>query len=224
VPHIEHAVIAAAGIGSRLGHGIPKCLVEVGGETLIAKQLDLLSGVPDVRVVIGYQEGAVIDRIRASRAEVTFVRNARFRETTTQDSYALGAEGLTGSCLFMDADIFFDAQSFHEFTRFAATQTLAIGVTAAKTDNAVFANTRVSVDGKLEVVSFTADPEPFEWANIVYAPASAFFQGRGAVFETLDALLPAPAKEIVSYEIDTEADLERAQEFALTAGSLRPII
>lgn len=214
MPAIEHAVIAAAGIGSRLGHGIPKCLVEIGGKTLIAKQLALLSGVPDVRVVVGYREEAVIDHVRSSCADVIFVRNPRFRETTTQDSYALAAKGLQGSCLFLDADILFDEQSFREFTVFAARHPLAIGLTASKTDNAVFALTRPGENGKLEIVSFSSDRAPFEWANIVHAPADAFFEGRGAVFETLANLLPAPAKEIVSYEVDTEGDLVRARDFA----------
>jgi choline kinase len=201
-------------MGSRLGHGIPKCLVEIAGETIIGKQLTLLSDIPDVRVVVGYREEAVMDCVRSVRADVIFVRNPRFRETTTQDSYVLGAEGLHGSCLFMDADILFDARSFHEFIAFAASYPLVIGVTAAKTDDAVFAVTSPDRDVGLEVVSFSREPGVFEWANIVQAPANSFQTGRGAVFETLQTLLPAPAKEIVSYEVDTESDLMRAQEFA----------
>jgi CTP:molybdopterin cytidylyltransferase MocA len=214
MPSVEHAVIAAAGMGSRLGHGIPKCLVEIAGETLIAKQLALLSDVPDVRVVVGYREETVIDRVRSARSDVIFVRNPRFRETTTQDSYAIGSEGLRGSCLFMDADILFEPQSFREFTAFAASHPLAIGLTAAKTDDAVFAFTHRNGDSGLEIVTFSREWAPLEWANVVHAPANSFFEGRGAVFETLQTLLPAPAKEIVSYEVDTEGDLKRAEEFA----------
>jgi NDP-sugar pyrophosphorylase family protein len=216
MPAIEHVVIAAAGMGSRLGHGIPKCLVEIAGETLIGAQLRLLSAVPDVRVVVGYREEAVIDSVRSSRSDVIFVRNPRFRETSTQDSYAMGAQGLRGSCLFMDADILFDPRSFHEFALFAASRPLTIGLTAAKTDEAVFAVTRHGQDGDLELVSFSRQPEAMEWANIVHAPADAFHEGKGAVFQTLQGLLPAPAKELISFEVDTEGDLKRAQEFART--------
>lgn len=214
MPSIEHAVIAAAGIGSRLGHGIPKCLVEIAGRTLIANQLALLAGVPDIRVVVGYREEAVMDHVRSSNTDVIFVRNPHFRETTTQDSYAMAAKGLRGSCLFMDADILFDEMSFHQFAAFALRHTLAVGITVAKTDNAVFAETRLGQNGDLEITSFSTNRATFEWANVVYAPADAFFEGRGAVFETLETLLPAPAKEIISYEVDTEGDLMRAQEFA----------
>ena len=212
MPPIEHAVIAAAGIGSRLGHGIPKCLVEVGGRPLIEHQLELLSAIADIRVVVGYMEQTVIDAVRRVNGSVIFVRNPNYRDTTTQESYALGAEGLTGACLFLDADIVFDAQSLGAFLASAAHNALTIGVTAAKTDNAVFAETRRTANS-FEIVSFSSQQSEFEWANIVSAPAGTFVRGGGPVFETLQKLLPAAAAEIISYEIDTEQDLERAREF-----------
>ena len=52
-----------------------------------------------------------------------------------------------------------------------------------------------------------------EWANVVVAPANSFFRGQGPVFETLQKSLPAAAKEIVSYEVDTEQDLQRAENY-----------
>lgn len=213
MPAIKHAVIAAAGIGSRLGHGIPKCLVEVGGRSLLEQQLSLLSHIPDVRVVVGYMEQAVIDEVRRIKKDVIIVRNPHYRQTTTQDSYSLGAEGLKASCLFLDADIIFERQSFLDFLEFAGGNALTIGVTDAKTDNAVFANTRSSEQFGLEITSFSSDPSPFEWANIVVAPGDAFIRGGGPVFERLTAWLPAPARHVISYEIDTEQDLMRAREY-----------
>ncbi len=213
MPAIEHVVIAAAGIGSRLGHGIPKCLVEVEGRSLVERQLNLLSHVSDIRVVVGYMEQAVMDAVWRVNQNVIVVRNQNYRETTTQDSYALGSEGLTGNCLFLDADIIFEPSSFREFLDFAARKELAIGVTAAKTDNAVFAVTRSSAQGGLQIVSFSSEPAEFEWANVVWAPADAFLRRGGPVFERLQRWLPAPAGVIVSYEIDTEQDLRRAREF-----------
>jgi NDP-sugar pyrophosphorylase family protein len=213
MPSIERVVIAAAGLGSRLGHGIPKCLVEINGQTLIERQLKLLAPIGDIRVVVGYMEQAVIDAVRRINEDVIFVRNPRYRETTTQDSYALGARGVSGSCLFLDADIIFQAASLSEFLKFAATRQLTIGVTATKTDHAIFAVTRDGDDGESEITSFSSEPAPLEWANIVYAPSDSFGHGRGAVFETLQTMLPAPAKQIVCYEIDTEADLDRAKGF-----------
>ena len=51
------ALILAAGQGSRLKRGCPKCLIEIGGRPLIHRQLDALygAGVDRVIVVAGYQ-------------------------------------------------------------------------------------------------------------------------------------------------------------------------
>jgi choline kinase len=213
LPAIEHAVIAAAGVGSRLGHGIPKCLVEIGGRAIIEHQLSLLTGIPDIRVVVGYMEDSVMDVVRRVNEDVIFVRNPHYRETTTQESYALGAAGMAGACLFLDADIIFEPESFRAFLESTGHNPLTIGVTAAKTDDAVFALTRPTQTGGLEVMSFSSQPTTMEWANVVSAPAGTFVRGGGPVFETLQTLLPAAATEIVSYEIDTEQDLKRARAF-----------
>src|SRR5690606_7919343 len=57
---VETAVICAAGTGSRLGVGVPKCLISVDGRSIIDRQLDLLVDVPDVRVAVGYREDLVV--------------------------------------------------------------------------------------------------------------------------------------------------------------------
>ena len=54
------AVILAAGQGSRLRPakpGVPKCLLEVGGKTLIEHQLAVIDaqGIRDVVAVVGYK-------------------------------------------------------------------------------------------------------------------------------------------------------------------------
>jgi GTP:adenosylcobinamide-phosphate guanylyltransferase len=214
VSAIEHVVIAAAGLGSRLGHGIPKCLVEVAGRTLIEWQLDLFRHIQDVRVVVGYMEQAVVDAVRRVNDSVIFVRNPRFRETTTQDSLVLGAAGIAERALFLDADIVFDPASMASFLDYAARRPLTIGITEAKTEFAVFARTAASFADELQIIDFSTDRQPFEWANVVCAVPGTFAPGQGAVFQTLQRLLPAPARVLMSYEIDTEADLAAARRFA----------
>jgi choline kinase len=211
---IEHVVIAAAGLGSRLGHGLPKCLVEVDGVTLIERQLALFAEVPDIRIVVGYMEHAVMEVVNRLDRNVIFVRNPDFRTTTTQDSYALGAAGLEGHCVFLDADIIFEAESLSLFMEGARDGNITIGVTEAKTDDAVYARVETTCEGRMQVVGFTReDASAYEWANIVCAPADTFYRGRGPVFETLSAHLPATAHPVVSYEIDTERDLRRAKDY-----------
>ncbi|UNM06417.1 MAG: NTP transferase domain-containing protein [Holosporaceae bacterium] len=72
---IKHAVILAAGLGSRLGLDLPKCLVEVHGKKLIEYQLNLLSEIPNVYIVVGFKEKKSWRWQKKVRPDVIFVRN-----------------------------------------------------------------------------------------------------------------------------------------------------
>lgn len=209
---VKHAVIAAAGLGSRLGLGRPKCLLELDGIPLIQAQLNLLREVPDVRVVVGFEEQAVIQAVRTYRPDAIFVRNPAYRSTTTLQSYALGALGLDEPCLFMDADIWFDPTSFEDFLHACRGVAPLLAVTAAKTVDAVYAHMADN-----QVVRFSrTETAPFEWANLSWLPPRYCETGEGAVFERMERDLPIAGREIVSYEIDTQQDLEVAKEYLLS--------
>jgi choline kinase len=202
----QHAVIAAAGLGSRLGQGRPKCLVEVEGATILSRQLDLLAGVPDVRVVVGFQAAAVAAEARRWRPDVTLVENRDFATTTTLVSYALGARGVDSPCLFMDGDILFRPSSFERFV--ACGERLVVGYTDAKTADAVY----VTVENDHVTQFDRSRPTPYEWANIAILPADYCEGADGAVFERLACDLPVPGAHVDSFEIDRPSDLALAAE------------
>lgn len=207
---VEHAVIAAAGIGSRLGYGTPKCLLEVGGQTLLAHQLALLAEVKDVRLVVGFEMDKVIKAARAIRKDIIFRINTAYRTTTTSDSYAMGADGLDGYCLFMDADILFERESFSRFCAACTTGQSRIGVTDTKTDDAVFAH----VNELDEIVRFSREERSaHEWANLAWLPSDYFGGHSGSAYARIARDLPLRIGRLDSYEIDTEADLHRARNF-----------
>ena len=211
MPTVDHAVIAAAGLGSRLGMGMPKCLVEVHGRPILAHQLDLLRDVPDVRVVVGFEEHRVAEAARSLRPDVTIVRNPAYRSTTTLRSYALGARFLDEPCLFLDADIVFEQASFAEFLAAGARSGTLVGYTDAKTDDAVF----VTVDGLGRVTGFSREHRSaHEWANVAVLPPRFCETGSAAVFERMVPELPLPGHPVLSWEVDREDDLERARREA----------
>ncbi len=203
---VKHAVIAAAGLGSRLGLGKPKCLLEVGGYPLIHHQLQLLEDVSDVRVVIGFDEQAVMEAVIPVRSDVIFVRNPAYRSTTTLTSYGLAAAHIRENCLFLDADILFEPASFRSFLDACAFEELLIAVTEAKTADAVFAHRQ----GRHVARFSRAEPERWEWANLCWLPPGYCETGRGAVFERLTDDLPLALHEVISFEIDTPGDYEAA--------------
>jgi choline kinase len=109
------AVILAAGVGKRLhaaSGGRPKCLIEIGGRTLLRRLLDGLAaaGVRDAVVVTGFGDAvvraAVGDGPKGIR--VGFAFNARFTEGAILSLWA-ARDALAGPVLVMDADVLCDA-------------------------------------------------------------------------------------------------------------------
>ena len=86
---LQHAVIAAAGFGSRLNQGIPKCLVEVNGRKIIEYQLALLQDIPDIRIVVGYHAEEVIQFVGSVRPDIKFIVNEQFDSTTAKLLYGM---------------------------------------------------------------------------------------------------------------------------------------
>ena len=114
-----HAIILAAGQGNRLSgfnpDARPKCLLEFGGKSLLARQLDslFLCGVKQVTLVVGYEADQIIDHVgtSSSRPEVAFVYNPAYSDGSVlsllaaQDTLNDGA-----TVLVMDADVLFHPQ------------------------------------------------------------------------------------------------------------------
>ncbi len=110
------AIILAAGRGSRLAEhnpeGRPKCLMEIGGRSLLERHLDLLNRlrVRYVDLVVGYEADQIVEHVGQliSRPEVAFHFNPRFQQGSVisllaaKDTLLLGSE-----TLLMDADVLY---------------------------------------------------------------------------------------------------------------------
>ena len=102
------AIILAAGKGTRL-NGVdlkPKCLFEVGGETLLSRQIAALRElqVNDIVIVLGFEA----ERIRRLyEHEATFVINSRFEETSSLYSLWLAKEHLLDGFVVLNCDVLF---------------------------------------------------------------------------------------------------------------------
>lgn len=111
------ALMLAAGMGNRLSgqdetHH-PKCLLQFGGRTLLARHIENLRamGVEGLVMVVGYRAHEIeaeIDRLGA-RDFVELVSNPRYREGSVVSLWA-GRAVLTAGApvLFMDADVLYD--------------------------------------------------------------------------------------------------------------------
>jgi len=114
-----HAIILAAGRGNRLAEfnpdGRPKCLLEFGGHSLLARQLDILCryGVRQTTLVVGYEADRIIEHVGtlATRPEVAFVYNPAYMEGSVLSLRAAHAAMTSGeTVLVLDGDVLFHRQ------------------------------------------------------------------------------------------------------------------
>jgi len=107
-----HAIILAAGRGSRLGDQQPKCLLQFGARSLLARHLDLLyrHGVRQADLVIGFQADRIIEHVGQmnSRPDVAFHFNPRYEQGSVVSLGAARSRLTAGSdVLLMDADVLY---------------------------------------------------------------------------------------------------------------------
>ena len=138
----KSVVISCAGIGSRLGLGLTKALVQINGNSLISWQLKLFKDVKDVRIVIGFQGGEIIEEVRKYRDDVIFCYNHRYFETKTGASYYLGARHANHETLEWDGDLLVHPD---DVKKLLATSGEFICYADKTSDDAVFVQTNTSV-------------------------------------------------------------------------------
>lgn len=100
-----HAVILAAGCGSRMGdetESVPKAFLEVDGRPLYDRQRAVLSErVDDITVVLGYAYETVVDRLDTANA----VRFEDWSEYENAESLRLALAGIDDDVFVLNGDI-----------------------------------------------------------------------------------------------------------------------
>jgi len=225
-------VIAAAGLGSRLGQGKPKALVEVDGRTIIDRLLTgCLADEADIRIVVGYQEQDLIEHVRNIRPDVIFVRNPDYRDGASRRSLLLGTQAIKQPLIILDADLLIDRQSWQAFTAEALkrstqgnsqTDRYLVGITPTNSADAVYVRTAGGTPAApATVTGFTRkEPQAFEWANIACLDNSCFgANDKSYVYECLEPYLPLATAVIDLAEIDTPQDMEAAKKWLAKKGA-----
>lgn len=196
------AIISCAGMGKRLGIGTTKCLVEIGGRTLLERHLEQLNGVKDVRVVVGYQALKVIEAAIAVRRDILFVFNHEYAHNGTGASVRLAAAHAEEMILTLDGDLLINPE---DYDRILNCSSEFICVTDPGTDNPVLC----TVDDGL-VCSFSREAGDYEWTGVMQCCSESISKSDGHVYQLIEERLPLRSLHIRTSEIDTPNDYENA--------------
>lgn len=104
---VTKAIILAAGVGSRLRpltDDRPKCLLDVGGRTILDHQITALRrcGVDDIVMVLGYRGDLIRQHLGGS---ARYVDNERYESTNSLYSLWLAREELASGALVLNSDV-----------------------------------------------------------------------------------------------------------------------
>ena len=201
----KSVVISCAGIGSRLGLGLTKALVDINGKSLISWQLKLFECIKDVRVVIGFQGGEIIQEVRKYRNDVIFCYNHRYFETKTGASYYLGARHANHLTLEWDGDLLVHPD---DVKRILSASGEFICYADKSSDDAIF----VQTNEKGEVMRFSRESGDYEWTGPACMDKKHLTYCSQNVYNMLEPLCPMKGMKVRAYDIDTYNDYIRVSE------------
>lgn len=201
----KSVVISCAGIGSRLGLGLTKALVQINGNSLISWQLKLFKDVKDVRIVIGFQGGEIIEEARKYRDDVIFCYNHRYFETKTGASYYLGARHANHETLEWDGDLLVHPD---DVKKLLATSGEFICYADKTSDDAVFVQTNENGD----VLCFSREQGDYEWTGPACMNKQHLIYSTQNVFNMFEPYCPMKGIKVRAYDIDTYNDYIRVSE------------
>lgn len=155
------AVILCAGIGGRLRpltEDLPKCLVDVGGKTILESCLANLEAarIGEVVLVTGYKS-ELVERLALARCRTrpTFVYNGDYARTNTAVSLNLALKRVDSDFVLVNGDVLFDRGILDDLLRHPSRNCLAVDPDIALDGEEVKVIAR---DGRVEKIGKDADP------------------------------------------------------------------
>jgi choline kinase len=156
------AIILAAGKGTRLnGTALkPKCLVRIGGKSLLQRQVDYLQdlNLTDVVVVVGFQAESIR---RECGPNIGFVTNSRYSDTSSLYSLWLAKEHLADGFVVLNSDVLFHPQILKNLLTSSHEDALLISYSDRTNDPLGEEEMKVKLNGKI-VSDISKEMDPLE--------------------------------------------------------------
>lgn len=201
-------IISCAGMGTRLGAGIPKALVDIDGKTLIQRHLEAFSDEDDVRIVVGFKAMDVIRSINQYTRDVIYVVNRDYASNGTGASVTLAKRFANQYIITIDGDLLIHPE---DISAIVNTPGEYVGVSLPSTDDPVL----TVVNDKKEVIAFSRAEGDFEWTGVSKTYVGNLADGDEHVCDILAMNLPTPYLLIRTKEVDTPNDLNAARNWVM---------
>ena len=196
-------IISCAGMGTRLGYGEPKALIDILGKPLIIRQLEMLKECKDVRVVVGYHAERIMNVVKSYRSDVKFVFNNEYKTTGTAASFSAALPEAQEYAVALDGDLLVNPEDFREFLQYDGE---CVGGCTPTTDNPVL----MTLNENGDVTEFSRERGVLEWTGLAKLKTDRLTPGRGHVYQMIEPLMPVHVIKIRTKEIDTKNDYDNA--------------
>jgi choline kinase len=133
------AIILAAGVGKRLWpitQHRPKCLIEIGGKTLLHRYLEALAslGIQRADIVVGYKQEMIRAAVEANACgvRVNFLVNDQFHRGSISSLW-IARTALDDDVIVMDADVLFHREILRRLVQSSYPNALLMDETVKQT-------------------------------------------------------------------------------------------
>ena len=188
-----NAIILAAGKGTRLdGAAVkPKCLVEIGGQTLLQRQIESLrdANINRIVIVVGFGADSIRDECDS---DITFVENNDYAETSSLYSLWLAREHLTDGFVVLNCDVLFHPQLLANLLESSHADALLLSDTQVIPLGDEEMKVKLKDDLVIDI-SKSMDPSEADGENVGIVKFSA--PGAQALIGYMDALVASGAKK-----------------------------
>jgi L-glutamine-phosphate cytidylyltransferase len=187
-------IILAAGRGSRLNGTAgeaPKCLVEVGGISLIERQIRTLrdAGIDDIAVVVGCEAARVR---RACGHRITYVENRNYCATNSLYSLWMARALLYEGFVVLNCDVLFHPALLHDLLRARHENALLLAYREANQPPLGDEEMKVKVrSGRVVEMSKQMDPSEADGENLGIVKFGS--RGAAALVAIMDRIVASGA-------------------------------
>lgn len=155
------AIVLCAGRGGRLRpltEDIPKCLLNIGGKTILECCLENLraSGIQDIILVTGYMKELVEKHVNEKRYQgISFVYNERYAGTNTAYSLNLALKEMDADFIIINGDVLFDKTILEDLIQHPTKNCIAVDADILLDQEEIKV---IAQNGHVEKISKELDP------------------------------------------------------------------